>query len=739
MRPSRPLLSPAAEGGQVATSAGLLVLRVFAGVSLALAHGLGKLPPSARFVAGVGEMGFPFPLLFAWAAALSEFGGGLLLAAGLLSRPAALFIAITMGVAAFVRQAGDPFVERELALLYGAVAVTLLLTGAGRYSVDARLARRGARASAASSNPDEAQRMTRIGQVLVLALVLAGCADSRAADPVVRIGFVAGEGERAARTLRGAELAAEEAGRAAELVGRRFALLTTRAAAPADVPAAVRELAGRGALAVVGGFDEAGCRALAEAAAREGILFLNVGCPQEALRDPRRLPAAFHVEASEAMYHQLRAGAADSAAGAAAPVLWHDGLRRYGAAQLNDRFRRRFRQPPGAPEWAGWFAVKALWEGALRAGSTEPRRLAAVLASDSTRFDGHKGEPLGFDRRHQLRQPLYRPGAAGAGGAETGEAGPSLPTLAEAKLGAGPHLFVSNEGSGDVTVIDAAAQRAVARIPVGLRPRGIQLDAAGRRLYVALSDDSPTAESDADAIAVVDLGTGRLAARHSAGSDPEQFALSPDGRTLYAANEDAGTATLTRLGDGEVLQTLTVGIEPEGVAVSPDGRWVYVTAETSNTVSVIDTRSREIAASFLVDVRPRAAAFSPDGRRAYVSNEISGTVSVVDPATHQVVGTVELGEAAKPVGVAVSPDGRRVYVANGHGHSVAVIDAASRRVLATVPVGRRPWGIAVSPDGSRVYTANGGSDDVSVIDTGTLRVVTTIPVGARPWGVAVGR
>lgn len=128
--------------GGLTVDAGLLALRVLAGVALALAHGIGKLPPSARFVGGVAEMGFPVPGLFAWAAGLSEFAGGLLLALGLLTRPAAFVILVTMAVAAFIRQAGDPFGDRELALLYGSVALLYLLAGPGRLSLDAALVRR---------------------------------------------------------------------------------------------------------------------------------------------------------------------------------------------------------------------------------------------------------------------------------------------------------------------------------------------------------------------------------------------------------------------------------------------------------------------------------------------------------------------------------------------------------------------------------------------------------------------
>jgi putative oxidoreductase len=121
---------------------GLTPLRVFAGLALCLGHGLAKFPVSTAFIARVEGFGFPMPALFAWAAAGAEIVGGVLLAVGLLTRPAAVFILCTMATAVVFQHANDPFSGKERALLFGAVALAFLFLGAGRWSVDARIARR---------------------------------------------------------------------------------------------------------------------------------------------------------------------------------------------------------------------------------------------------------------------------------------------------------------------------------------------------------------------------------------------------------------------------------------------------------------------------------------------------------------------------------------------------------------------------------------------------------------------
>jgi len=120
----------------VTTDLSLTLLRVFIGLSMAFAHGIKKTPPSEGFIEHTGDLGFPLPILFAWSAGLAEFAGGILLAFGLFTRPAAFFVAITMFVAGFVNHAGDPYGNAEKAFMYFAIAVVYLVLGSGSYSLD---------------------------------------------------------------------------------------------------------------------------------------------------------------------------------------------------------------------------------------------------------------------------------------------------------------------------------------------------------------------------------------------------------------------------------------------------------------------------------------------------------------------------------------------------------------------------------------------------------------------------
>ncbi len=118
------------------TDLGLLWLRILMGAGIAT-HGYGKIfgGQMAIFSEGVVKLGFPMPELFTWAAALSEFAGGICVALGLGTRVAALFVFSTMSVAAFLAHRADPLSVKELALAYWTVSGALVLLGGGRFTL----------------------------------------------------------------------------------------------------------------------------------------------------------------------------------------------------------------------------------------------------------------------------------------------------------------------------------------------------------------------------------------------------------------------------------------------------------------------------------------------------------------------------------------------------------------------------------------------------------------------------
>jgi putative oxidoreductase len=135
------LLKRLARPHPLATDVGLLVFRLWFGLTLAISHGYGKLMNLGGFSDKVAQLGLPMPSVLGPAAGLSEFLGGLLLALGLATRLSAASVLITMCVAAFVVHGADPFGKKELALCYAAAALGLMLVGPGRFSADAKLFR----------------------------------------------------------------------------------------------------------------------------------------------------------------------------------------------------------------------------------------------------------------------------------------------------------------------------------------------------------------------------------------------------------------------------------------------------------------------------------------------------------------------------------------------------------------------------------------------------------------------
>ena len=115
----------------------LVILRVSTGLMITGLHGAHKIVDAYRYFSlgrewpllqDTIQLGFPFPVVFASAAAIVQFVGGLLIAGGALVRPTAWLVAVTM-VSATVFNLRFGGSDAQLAGLYALVSATIAMVG----------------------------------------------------------------------------------------------------------------------------------------------------------------------------------------------------------------------------------------------------------------------------------------------------------------------------------------------------------------------------------------------------------------------------------------------------------------------------------------------------------------------------------------------------------------------------------------------------------------------------------
>ena len=266
-----------------------------------------------------------------------------------------------------------------------------------------------------------------------------------------------------------------------------------------------------------------------------------------------------------------------------------------------------------------------------------------------------------------------------------------------------------------------------ATISVGARPEGVAVDPATGTIYVA--------NQNSDTVSVINGATNTVTATIAVGSTPFAVAVDPTTDTAYVANIGSDTVSVINGATNTVTATIAVGSAPFGVAADPATGTVYVANEGSNTVSVISGATHAVTATIAVGTAPYAVAVDPTTDTAYVANLSSNTVSVISGATHTVTATVAVGNG--PDSVAVDPATDTAYTANEGDGSVSVISGATSTVTATIHLGTFASGVAVDPNTDTVFVTNVAAPTVSVIDEATNTVTGSISVGTDPHAVAV--
>lgn len=190
----------------------------------------------------------------------------------------------------------------------------------------------------------------------------------------------------------------------------------------------------------------------------------------------------------------------------------------------------------------------------------------------------------------------------------------------EAIASSGKDVWVAATTDGSLARINIAADKLVAKIPVGIQPVAV----------AATADDVWVANSGDNTVQHVDPATGRADRAIPVGDGPDGLAL--DGTTLWVANGRSGSLTQIDTRTGErVAADIYVDSGPSGIAVTPTDIWV--TNQLSQSVSRVSRATGQVARIAVGD-GPSSVVVADDG--VWVSNAYAGSVSRIDTGTASV-------------------------------------------------------------------------------------------------------
>jgi len=338
-------------------------------------------------------------------------------------------------------------------------------------------------------------------------------------------------------------------------------------------------------------------------------------------------------------------------------------------------------------------------------------------------------------------------------------------------------IYVTNEDSDNVSVINRQDGEIAATVLVGKKPRGIATSIKGEHLKVYV------ANSGSNSISVIDPTTNKIENEIPIrfGRQPEAIAvaeISSDTELIFVANYGSNTVSMVDASTYQELEKIDVGRGPIAIAVDPPvetlsgSRFlsfddinslrsyrerffnVYVVNQNSNSVSVlrIDAVAKKSVEVINLSVEWRPVALSVDYQRGriYIANYDSDKLSVIDipktvkGITSDAVSTIN-NVGFSIIGVIADPAFDRLYLLKENPGEVVIIRpftdsmdtlrTAMPPVMGTIAVGNSPRSFVMDPEARKLYVVNRGSGNVSVIDKTTKIEEQIVTVGKRPYGI----
>ena len=289
--------------------------------------------------------------------------------------------------------------------------------------------------------------------------------------------------------------------------------------------------------------------------------------------------------------------------------------------------------------------------------------------------------------------------------------------------------YVTNTGSNNITVFDKKSRRVLAMITTGKGPSGMALDQRLARAYVALSGD--------DTIELIDVTGGEIIdrIRLTTGDQPQELALTPDGKILLAVNKGSNTVSFIDPSSLIELGRINVGKEPNSISIHPNGIRAFVFNTSSSTISVIDIPNKALVTTLTIDPAPLRGKFNRRADRLYVIHQWSSYLTAIDPASLTIVRRFPVRMGMNSIKVNTQID--LVYMGRARDTIVEVYDPFSFVAVDSINTGGGITYMTIDGDENNLYMVCPEKKSVMVSSLVRKKVTSEMDVGENPYWVTM--
>jgi YVTN family beta-propeller protein len=277
-------------------------------------------------------------------------------------------------------------------------------------------------------------------------------------------------------------------------------------------------------------------------------------------------------------------------------------------------------------------------------------------------------------------------------------------------------IFVINISAQEGSEQKVISLKSKPIINSGSFPVGIDINPITNKLYVA--------NQFSNTISVIDIDKSKVEKNIDVGNSPYDVDVNPFSNRIYASNRDSDTISVIDGFTNKELTNISVGDSPLGIGINLGRGWVYVANLDSKTITVIDAINNHIIKTLKYASLPYDIVINPVTNKVYVSDLGKDSVLVLDGSNNTLVSTIPVG--LNPSVLAINTQTNTIYVSNFSNDTVSIINGTSNKVETNIKVGNNPVGIAVNPRINKIYVNNLADNTISVINGTTNKVIENI-------------